>query len=259
MPIEKEMLEPEAMEDVPMIDMEDVPVIEEVVMIEEEIFIKPESFENGLHQMYCSPNEKFEGELTDEEKDLLDVIEKKGGEWLHVDGEWHLIHLYPVYPDAEEREALKKDFNYDEKAIAAKVGQARRGVNLFFDTDFFRHKSVERGAHAGYEFFSLKHSELANFIYQVGYILGEAPTANDLGYIRQAFGNMRLGGLYHINDEGLLDDLKARFKFGESDFVDITINYHYQLGNENADNKITAPAKVNDIDIDELAGLLEDL
>ncbi len=261
----KEELEDELPQELPMkgdeIDMEliegfDVEEIEDI-NLDEELMKKPESFENGFQHMYCFPNEKYQGELIQEEQSVLDFIEKRGGEWLHVDGDWYIVEVYPHYPDFEEQQALRETFDYDETAIAAKVAQARRGVNLFFDTDFFRHKTVARGEHAGYQFFSLNHNKLADFIYQVALITGETPPPGGFDQLRREFGKMRLGGLYHLNEEGLLDDLKARFRFTEGDFVDMTIRYQFDLVNAEADNKITAPTDVNSID--ELTHLFEEL
>ncbi len=144
----------------------------------------------------------------------------------------------------------------DESFMEDEIEEIMQAVALGLETKLFMERDVVAGRNEGFKFFNMNKSAIINFFVELGELLDEELTANDISEIRSALSHVSVSGIYRIeNVHGIIDNLLVRFKLSDVEPVNnLELNYRYKLSDMNKDNKVTPPANYEEWYIGDLWG-----
>ncbi len=125
------------------------------------------------------------------------------------------------------------------------AAKARALSDRFFETNFFNLKTSARPGKEEQTSFILNKGRIIDFVKKAGEELGKGLSESDLTELRSALGKFNLSGAFHQNSEfGIFDRLKIRLQLKNiEELKNLKLDYSYKIGNINAVEAISAPAK----------------
>jgi hypothetical protein len=220
------------------------------------------------------------GILKKDLKDYLDfktefakAIDPIKWQWIRIPNQYLKDQLgqgVPMDLEGFDAKAMQKDITKNgfkkaiQKAIKAQINtqvkdgqmekeeaaKAQALVDRFFNTEFFKLKSVSGVGKEDSTTFALNNNRILEFIKGASEEMGEAITKTDLADVQAMLGKFNLNGLFHQNAEfGIFDRLKVKLIVKNVEQLDrLQINYGMKIGNINAVAAIKPPAKSINLD-----------
>lgn len=229
---------------------------EVIVKNQEEIYFKLNNF--NISMMDAEPYATLDVE------NWISMSELYKGVWFHVtaseltaaDGEFNNdldIEKYIEFENEFKEEPKEAILSLTEQALEdsdadlteTEVQQVLGAMGLALNTNLFIQRDVVAGRNTGFKFFNMSKSAIMGFFVELGKIIGEELTEEDLSEIRNALGKVSISGIYRIEDTlGVIDNLLVRLRLSDIELVKwLEVNYRYKLSDLNEENKISAPGE----------------
>ena len=138
----------------------------------------------------------------------------------------------------------------DGQMTAEDATKARTLANRFFETEFFNLKTSAKPGKEEQTSFVLNKGRIVEFVQRIGEEMGKTLAETDLSELRNILRKFTLSGAFHQNGEfGIFDRLKIRLTLKNIEkLTNLQLDYAFKIGNINAVESISAPAKSTPLD-----------